>query len=70
MPTTIEADALTHAGFTVHARSASELSLSRGDELTVAHLIRQKTSPTRAQIERTRELPDGEVTLFVVPRAT
>lgn len=70
MSSTIEADALTRAGFTVHARSASALSLSRGDEQLVVHLVRQKASPTRAQLERTRGLPDGEVALFVVPRAT
>lgn len=66
----IEADALTRAGFTVRPRSASELSLSRGGELLIAHLIRQQTSPTRTQLERTRDLPAGEVALFVAPRAT
>lgn len=67
---TIEVDALTRAGFTVRARSASELDLTRGDERLVAHLVRQKTSPTRAQLEQARELPAGEVVLFVTPRAT
>jgi hypothetical protein len=67
---TIEVDALTRAGFTVRARSASELSLTRGAEQLVAHLVRQKTSLTRRQLEQARELPPGEVVLFVTPRAT
>ncbi|RGE19026.1 hypothetical protein [Leucobacter sp. wl10] len=70
MTSTIEVDALTRAGFTVRARSASELDLVYGHERLVAHLVRQKTSPTRAQLEQTRELPAGEVVLFVTPRAT
>lgn len=66
----IETDALTRAGFTVGARSASELSLARGAERLVAHLVRQPSSPTARQIEETQRLPSGEVALFVVPRAT
>lgn len=67
---TIEVDALTRAGFTVRARSASELSLTRGAEQLVVHLVRQKTSLTRRQLEQARELAPGEIVLFVTPRAT
>lgn len=67
---TNEADSLIRAGFTVRALSASELDLERGDERVRAHLIRQSTGPSRRQIEQTRLLTPGEVTLFVAPRAT
>lgn len=70
MSSTIEVNALTRAGFTVRARSASELSLARGAEQFVVHLVRQRTSPTRSQLEQARALPAGEVVLFVTPRAT
>lgn len=65
-----EVDALTRAGFTVQARSASELLLTRGDEQVVAHLVRQKTTVTRRQLDHAQELSRGEVALFVTPRAT
>ena len=70
VPSAREVDALTRAGFTVQARSASELALTRGDEQVIAHLVRQKTSVTRRQVEQAQEHSLGEVTLFVTPRAT
>lgn len=65
-----EADVFTHAGFTVHARSATELALSRGLEHWLVHVIRQATSPSARQIAEANALPAGEVLLFVVPRAS
>ncbi|KAM9861771.1 hypothetical protein ACI1US_02357 [Leucobacter sp. BZR 635] len=65
-----EADVFTHAGFTVHARSATELAVSRGLERWQVHVIRQATSPSARQIAESNALPTGEVFLFVVPRAS
>lgn len=64
------ADVPTRAGFTVQALDASELTLTRGDEQVIPHLVRQKTSVTRRQVEQAQECSLGEVTLFVTPRAT
>ena len=65
-----EADALVRAGFTVRARSASELDLTRGTDHVLVKLVRQNTGLTRLQIEQSRQLEPGEINLFVTPRAT
>ena len=70
MSTLNEVDALVRDGFTVRARSASELDLTRGTEQVRAKLVRQKTGLTHQQIAQAQEAPQGEVVLFVVPRAT
>lgn len=70
MTASLEADALTRAGFDVRATSPSQLRISRGKERFTLNLVRVQTGPTRSQLVHTRSLPSDEISLFVVPKAT